>query len=160
MRPFIFILFLRLASTSFADPSELRLPGDPPVHLIMDREYRVTEIGNKDHPSMKDLRVYLLRSKDDQSSAVLAFGSGGQSKTEETIAAVFGGAKVTKIDGIVAGEKTQWWHYRESDDLLSSCVVTLRDKKGKSIPTYFDLVAKTPERLAALEDSCSKIEFR
>ena len=160
MRPVLVMLSLLVASTSFAAPSELTLPGEPAVHLKMDREYGVIEIGNKDGTPIKDLRAYILQPKDDQSSAVLALGSGGHNKTEEMIATMFEGAKVTKIDGLVAGVKAQWWHYRDSHHLYSTCAVTLGDKKGRKIPAYFDLVANTPERLSALEDACSKIEFR
>jgi hypothetical protein len=160
MRPVVAFLFLLLASTALAAHSELTLPGDPAVHLIMDREYGVIEIVKKDGTPLKDRRAYILQPKDDQSSAVLALGSGGHYKTEEMIAKMFGGAKVTKIDGLVAGVKAQWWHYRDSRHLYSTCAVTLRDKKGKKIPAYFDLVANSPERLAALESAFSRIEFR
>jgi hypothetical protein len=70
------------------------------------------------------------------------------------------GAKVTKAGGKIAGVKVQWWHYRDSRPLYSTCAGTLSDKNGKKIPAYFDLVANSPERLAALEDACSRIEFR
>lgn len=160
MRHIIAIFSLLLVSTSLASPSELTLAGDPAIHLVLDREYEVIEIGNKDGTPMKDLRSYILQPKDDQSAAVVAIGSGGYHKTEEDIAKMCEGAKVTKADGEIAGVKTQWWRYRDSRHLYSTCAVTLRDKKGRKIPIYFDLVANTPERLAALEDACSKIEFR
>jgi hypothetical protein len=51
----------------------------------------------------KDLRVYTLVPRDEQSSAVLAIGQGGHKKTEEAIERVYGGAKVTKVAGTVRG---------------------------------------------------------
>ncbi|OIQ85600.1 hypothetical protein GALL_325370 [mine drainage metagenome] len=159
MRSALVVLFLFLVSGLIAAPSELTLPGDPVIHLVLDRDYKVIAIGNRDGSSAKDLRVYILEPMDDQSSAVLALGSGGYHKTEADIAKMCEGAKVTKVDGEIAGVKTLWWHYRDSRHLYSTCSVTLRDKKGKKIPAYFDLVANTPERLAALEDAFSKIEF-
>jgi hypothetical protein len=160
MRVAILILFLFLASSSRAAPSELTLPGDPAVHLVLDREYRVIEIGNKDGTPIKDLRAYILNPKDGQSSVFFTLGSGGHNKTEEDIATMFEGAKVTKIDGKVAEAKVQWWHYRDSHHLYCTCAVMLMGKHGKKIPAYFDLVANSTERLAALEDAFSKIEFR
>ena len=159
MRSLIVFLSLMLATALLATPSELKLSGDPVVRLVLDREYEVIEIGNKDGTPIKDRRVYILNPKDGQSSAVLALGSGGYHKTEDDIAKMCEGAKVTKIDGKIAGVKTQWWRYRDSRHLYSTCAVTLPRKSGKKIPVYFDLVANSSERLAALEDACSKIEF-
>lgn len=160
MRSIALVVLLFSAYALRAVPFELTLPGDPAVHLVLDREYGVVEIGNKDGTPMKDLRAFILQPKDDQSSALLTLGSGGYRKTEDDIAKMHEGAKVTKVDGVIAGVKAQWWRYRDSRHLYSTCSVTLRDKKRKRIPVYFDLVANSPERLSALESACSQIEFR
>lgn len=159
MLPRLISIFLLLASISTAAPVRLTLRGDPTVRLTLDQEYGVIEIGRKDGTPIKDLRSYILDAKDDQSSAVLALGSGGRHKTKEMIAKIYEGAKVTMVDGEIAGVKVQWWHYRDSHHLYSTCSVMLRDKRGRQIPAYFDLVANSADRRAALEDAISKIEF-
>jgi hypothetical protein len=88
---------------------------------------------------------------------VVAVGKDARRKTEKDIADMYEGAKVTKVDTNIAGVKTQWWHYHDTHHLYATCDVTLRDKKGHSVSVYFDLTANSPDRLAALEDSMSRI---
>jgi hypothetical protein len=72
MRTALIALTLILAVPLLGAPFELTLSGNPVVRLVLDREYEVIEIGNKDGTPMKDLRAYILNPKDGQSSAVLA----------------------------------------------------------------------------------------
>ena len=99
----------------------------------------------------------MMVPEDQQSAVTLGVGDGLHPKTEETIAKMFEGAKVTKIDCVIGGIKGQWWHYRDSKHLYSTCVV-YAPRPGKSpLPVIIDLVANTPERMASLESSFSEL---
>jgi|1186.fasta_scaffold416226_2 hypothetical protein len=107
----------------------------------------------------KDLRIYMLVPRDEQSSAVLGIGQGGHKRTEEAIERHYRGAKVTKVAGTVRGTSVEWWHYQDDHHLYSTCYASLPDRAGVEHPVYFDLVANTAERLGALEEAFSAIEI-
>jgi hypothetical protein len=132
---------------------------DPAVHLVFDRKYDVLKIGHKDGTPLQGQLLYMMVPEDQQSSLTLAIGDGFHLKTEGFIADMYEGAKVTKVDGIIGGFKTQWWHYRDSHHLYSTCVLTVPYRKGKTLPIIIDLIANSSERLASMEVSFSKIQI-
>ena len=152
------------SATAFEAPvvKAMELKGSPAIRLRLDREYAVIEMrpeSSGDAPA-KDLRSWMFVPKDEQSSAVFGIGAGGHRKTEQVIARMYEGARVTKIPGTVAGAVVEWWHYKDSNHLYSTCYATLLDKAGLEHPVYFELVANRPERLTALEEAFSGIELQ
>jgi hypothetical protein len=101
----------------------------------------------------------MFTPKDEQSGAVLGIGADVHRKTEQIIARMYEGAKVTKIPGVVAGKRVEWWRYRDSRHLYSTCYVALLDKAGLEHQVAFELVANRPERLSSLEEAFSGIEL-
>jgi hypothetical protein len=135
--------------------------GPSTIRLELDREYEVREV-EFERPRgapPKDLRIFILVPHDEQSSATFAIGAGGHRKTEETISRAYEGARVTKVPGAISGKPVEWWHYRDSHHLYSTCYTSLLDKAGVEHPVYLDLVANRLERLTSLEEAFSRIEL-
>jgi hypothetical protein len=150
---------MRQIRVPVGSPNEVTLKGDPTIHLALDRLYRTMEIKPQEGTPNKDLRAYLFIPEDDQSSAVLFIGNDGCPKTEETIAQMHEGAKVTKAKGTFNGAEIELWHYRDSQHLYSTFSVIATDSAGTAKRVEIDLVANTPERLEVLETAFSLIDF-
>ena len=137
----------------------VRPTGPSAIRLEVDRDYEVREM-EFERPAgtpPKDLRIIVFNPKDEQSSAMFAIGVDGHLKTEASIAKHYEGAKVTKLPGTIGGKPVEWWHYRDSRHLYSTCYTSFRDNTGIDRPVYFDLVANTPGRLSSLERAFSRI---
>jgi hypothetical protein len=155
-RPLLLFFFVIVGHAAAFD---VVLMDDPAVHLVFDRKYEVLKIAHKDGTPLQGQLLYMMLPEDQQSSVTFGIGNGFYKKTEKTIAEMYEGAKVTKVDALIGGIKAQWWHYRDSHHLYSTCDLTVSYRKGKSLSIIIDLVANSPERLASLEDSFSKIQI-
>jgi hypothetical protein len=133
--------------------------GPSTIRLEVDRDYEVREMVSERPAGTppKDLRVLVFNPRDEQSSALFAIGADGHRKTEAAISKHYGGARVTKVAGMISGKIVEWWHYQDDLHLYSTCYTSFVDNKGIDRPVYFDLVANTAERLSSLERAFSRI---
>ena len=159
MKQWLTLGWLAITSSAVAGSHDIYLLDQPAVHIPSDLEYEVLSVGKKGEASIPFHLAYMLVPKDQQSSAVLTIGDGFFPKTEDTIAKMFEGAKVTKVPGLVGGNKVEWWHYRDQHHFYSSCLFKVSASKGRVVPVDFELVANTQQRLEELENSFSKIEM-
>jgi hypothetical protein len=149
--------FLIGVPLTYAAAFDVVLMDNPAVKVTFDRKYDVMKISDKDGSSPTDPLLYMMLPEDHQSAVTLGIGDGLNLKTEESIAQMYEGAKVTKVDCSVGGVKGQWWHYRDSIHLYSTCVIKAMRLKKPALTVVIDLVANTPARLASLEQSFSKL---
>jgi hypothetical protein len=131
--------------------------GSTNIRVKLDREYLVREMHGRPRTEARSLRVFQFIPRDEQSAATFAIGIGGHPFTEEVIAKMHEGATVTKVAGMVAGNTVEWWDYKDSRHLYSTCKTSFREKSGVDDPVYIDLVANTSERLSSLRDAFSRI---
>jgi len=151
----LFLLFF--AITVRASAFDVVLMDDPAIHLVFDRKYEVLQINKKGEKTQPGHLMYMMSPADDQSAVTLAIGEGFHPKTEKMIADMFEGAKVKKADGVIGQYKVQWWHYRDSHHLYSTCVFKVKWHDKPEWPVIIDLIANSQGRLDSLEDSFSKI---
>ena len=142
----------------WTDPSGARTTSPEPDH---DYALVVVQVPRRaDGPSNgADTRIYLFSARDGQSTATLALGPLPFPRTEQSIAAQYDGAVVTKVPGVVAGRTVECWHYKDRLHLYSTCQAPLPAGKGRDLPVTVDLIANSPERLAALEAAFSRIQL-
>jgi hypothetical protein len=152
-------LFLAFAIcvASHASAYDVVLMDNPAIRLQFDRKYEVFKVDKKDEPASSTRLAYMMLPADQQSAVSLFIGDGFESETEESIAKDHPGAKVTKVDCMIAQYKAQWWHYKDESHFYSDCLLSVPLPSGKTLPITISLVANTPKRLASLEDSFSKI---
>ena len=151
------LLFILLTFVSCANAADFDvvLMDNPAVKVTFDRKYEAFKITKKKGASATDPLVYMMMPEDQQSAVTLGIGDGLSPKTEETISQMYEGAKVTKVNCTIGGVKGQWWHYRDSRHLYSSCTIKAPRPNKPPLVVIIDLVANTPERLASLEASFS-----
>jgi len=130
---------------------------NPVVKVTFDWKYEVMKIDKKGGASPGDPLLYMMIPEDQQSAVTLGIGDGLLAKTEETIAKMFEGAKVTKVDCVIGGIKGQWWRYKNSRHLYSTCVIRAPRPGKAPLPVIIDILANSPERMASLESSFSEL---
>lgn len=155
------VIAMLVCLTAYAESFDVNLKENPAIHLRFDRKYEVMKIGKKDAPPVVGQYMYAMLPEDQRSSIVLTVGDGFKVMTAESIEKERH-TKVTRVDGSLGPFKVQWWHYRDASAptlLCSSCVATVPFPKDKTLQLAIELMASTPERLASLEESFSKMEL-
>ena len=142
---------LLLVLTGCASSSNLTLAGTPAVELTMDRSYSVISTSG-------GVKAHMLAAGDGDSSAVVLVGEGGFRKTKEEITKEYG--KVESSKGSVNGADVSWMDYKDAKHLYSTVDTTVIDDSGKKVRIYMDLVANSPERMAALKKSFERITLK
>ncbi|MDF7801455.1 hypothetical protein P4C99_18400 [Pontiellaceae bacterium B1224] len=100
IQKYIYALLICIyASISFGDenlkPFAITLESSPEISLILDRKYEVMSFKKPE----QNLVVFMFIPEDDQSSAILGIGKGGNRKTIESIKKGYEGAVVQIVKG-------------------------------------------------------------
>jgi len=136
------------------------LPGPPKLHLVLDRVYDTFLIGPQKGKPDSGFRVYMFNPADGQSSATFGWGEGGHPNTEQSVAQMYEGAKISNKPGMVSGTSVTWWSWKDSHHLYRSCDTHLKSAEGTTYTVSIFLVANSNERLDALEAAFSGLTLR
>jgi len=158
LQTILYCLFLFTAPCFAGVPVDL--PGPPKIHLVLDRVYEAFLIGPQKGKPDPGLRVYMFNPQDGQSSATFAWGEGGHPNTEQSIAEMYEGAKVSKKPGTIAGTSVTWWSWKDSHHLYRNCDTHLKSAEGTTYKVSIFLVANSIQRIDALEASFSELSLR
>ncbi len=149
-------LFVPIAG--LAETFDVVLMDNPAIKLTFDRKYEVYQITDKKKKSeAPDPLVYMMLPADQQSAVTFAMGYKVPRMSEDSIAEMHKGAKITKVDCAIGQIKAQWWHYRDAQHLYSSCMIKVPRPGKPALPVCIDLIANTPERLASLDKNMAHI---
>lgn len=132
-------------------PNETTLKGNPTLHFALDRQCEVLEIKPNEKKKGGELRAYILAPADGQSAANITLGSEIPGMSEEGIAQLHSGAKVTKLKSVFNDEPIDVWRYRDENHLYSSFEKRISDTQGEALILRIDVIANTQSRLESLE---------